>query len=300
MTAAPIPRVDWSGVQFFVAVAETGSIAGAARRLRVHHSTVLRRIAQLEDDLGCRLFDRLPDGHVLTANGNALAQHLAGVSDHVDSMQRQLTGLDPSLEGTLRVTSSDIIVEGLLMPCMAEFRRRHPRLRLQLVTGYQFTALTRRDADVAVRGADRAPHDLIARRVGHIETVLCASKRYLARAGAHLPLAEQRWITLHESVTFPRLDAWMRTHVSRERIVLRADSLAASADAVAAGLGIGLLPRPLVAARSELVQLGEPEPGLEKQIWVLMHPEMQRSARAHALFQFLCESLSTDARLAHD
>ncbi|KAB2896758.1 MAG: LysR family transcriptional regulator, partial [Kofleriaceae bacterium] len=293
MTSPPTSRLDWSAVQFFVAVAETGSIAGAARRLRVNHSTVLRRVAQLEDHLGCRLFDRLPGGYVLTASGNSLAQHLAGVSDQVESVHRQLTGLDPSLEGTLRVTSSDVVVEGLLMPLLAEFRRRHPGVTLQLVTSYGFAALTRREADVAVRGADRAPHDLVAQRVGHIETVLCASKRYLARVGTDTPLAEHRWITLDESIAFPMLDAWIRKHVSRERIVLRVDSLVGAADAVAAGLGIGMLPRPLVAARRDLVQLGQPEPGLEKPIWVLVHPQMQRNARAQALFRFLCESLST-------
>ena len=289
-------QLDWVDLQFFVAVAETGAIAGAAQRLRVNHSTVLRRIARLEDDLGCRLFDRLPGGYVLTANGNALAQHLGGLTDQVESAQRQLTGLDPSLEGTVRVATSDVVLEGLLMPLVAELRARHPGLRLQLVTSYRFTSLTRREADVAVRGADRAPPEMVARRVGHIETVMCASRRYLARAGADRPLAEHRWVALDTSLGFPQLDAWMRKHLPRDRVVLTVDSLVAAADAGAAGLGLGLLPRPLVGARPELLQLGAPELRLDKPIWVLMHAELARNARARAVFEHFADRLAVTLR----
>lgn len=292
-------RLDWGDVQYFVAVAESGSIGDAARRLGVNHSTVLRRIAQLEAALACRLFDRLPGGYALTTSGNALAEHLAGLSEQVDSVQRRLNGLDPAIEGPIRVTSSDIVVEGLLMPLLAQFRRAHPKVRVQLVVNYGFAALTRREADIAVRGADKAPKDLVARHVGHVETVLCAAKGYLDRVGHGLPLTEHRWVAVDESLSFALFEDWFRREVGRERVVLRVDSLVGVADAVAAGLGVGLLPRPLVQARPQLVELRPPEPGLDKAIWVLMHPDVQRTARVRALFEFLHERLAGDARLAH-
>lgn len=291
--------LDWGDIQFFVAVAESGSIGQAAQRLGVHHSTVLRRIAHLERTLACRLFDRLPGGYALTTSGNALAEHLAGLSEQVDAVQRHLTGLDPAIEGPIRVTSSDIVVEGLLMPLLARFRRQHPKVRVQLVMNYGFTALTRREADIAVRGADKVPKDLVARHVGRIETVLCASQAYLERAGPDLPLAAHRWVAVDESLSFALFEDWFRRHVGRDRVVLRVDSLVGVADAVAAGIGLGMLPRPLVHARPQLVQLQPPEPGLDKAIWVLMHPDVQRTARVRALFEFLHEQLAADARLAH-
>lgn len=290
----PAP-LDWGSVQFFLAVAESGTIAAAAKRLAVNHSTVLRRVAQLEGALRCRLFDRLPGGYALTASGNAFARNLAGLSDRVETVQRTLSGRDVSLAGTLRVTSSDIVVEGLLMPLLGELGRRHPRLAIQLVTSYEFSE----QADVAVRGADRAPPGLVGRCIGQIETVMCASERYLKRAGVDTPLAEHRWVSLHESLSFPMFQTWMRKHVRPEKIAVRVDSLVAAADAVAAGLGLGLLPQPLVTARRELVQIGRPEPGLRKRVWVLMHPQLQNSARVGAAFTFLHEALEADDRLTH-
>lgn len=292
--------LDWGDLQFFVAVADSGAIGDAARRLGVNHSTVLRRIARLESALACRLFDRLPGGYAPTASGNALAEHLAGLSVQVDSAQRRLTGLDPAIEGPIRVTSSDIVVEGLLMPLLAQFHQRHPKVRLQLVMNYGFTGLTRREADIAVRGADKAPRDLVARHVGQVETVLCASRDYLDRAGRGLPLNEHRWVAVDESLSLALFEEWLRRHVGRERVVVRVDSLVGVADAVAAGIGLGMLPRPLVQARPHLVQLRPPEPGLNKAIWVLMHPEVQHTARVRALFDFLHEQLAADPRLAHD
>src|SRR6185436_17266091 len=92
----PAP-LDWADLQYFTAVVRSGSIAGAARALRVNHSTVLRRIASLEAALGVRLFDRLPGGYALTTEGNELTEHLAGLAEQVEAAQRHLTGRDAAI-----------------------------------------------------------------------------------------------------------------------------------------------------------------------------------------------------------
>lgn len=291
--------LDWGHVQFFLAVAEGGSIQSAAQRLSVNHSTVLRRIAALERQLGCRLFDRLPGGYALTAAGNNLAEHLGGLTEQLESAERQVRGLDAALQGAVRVTSSDIVVEGLLMPLLAQFRRRHPQVQVQLVMNDTFTALNRSEADVAVRGADAAPANLVAQHVGQVESVLCASPLYLQSAGRERPLDRHRWVGVDESPAFGMFDQWLREHVAPERIAVRVDSLGGVADAVAQGLGVGILPLPLVAARPGLVQLGPPEPTLRMPLWVLMHPDVEHTARVSALFQFLVEALLADPNLAH-
>ncbi len=297
---APAATPDWGDLQYFLAVAEAGAIGAAARRLQVNHSTVLRRIARLERALGCRLFDRLPGGYALTASGNALAEHLAGLGEQVGTTQRQLAGLDPAVEGPVRVTSSDIVVEGLLMSLLARFRQRHPGVQIQLTMNYGFDALTQREADIAVRGADQAPPGLIARRVGHVETLLCASRRYLAEAGPARALSEHRWVVVDESLSFALFESWFRRHVPPDRVVARIDSLVGVAEAVAGGLGVGMLPRPLLQSRPELVALAPAEPTLDKPVWLLMHPDVRHSARVRALFDFLHEALRADPRLAHD
>lgn len=291
---------DWADVQFFVAVAEAGGVGAAAERLRVNHSTVLRRLARLERRLGARLFDRLPGGYAPTAAGNALAAHLAGVSEQVEAARRHLAGLDPAIEGPIRVTSSDVVVEGLLMPLLANFRTLHRGVRIELVMGYGYADLAPREADVAVRGADALPPQLVGRRVGRLQTVLCASGRYLARVPRGTPLHAHRWVIADESLGFAHFEAWFTPRVPPERVAMRIDSLVGLADAVVAGVGVGMLPLPLVRVRSDLVPLADPEPALDKPIWVLMHPDVQRTPRVRALYRHLVTALGADANLAHD
>lgn len=291
--------LDWGHLQFFLAVAESGSIRTAAQRLAVNHSTVLRRIAALEQQLGCRLFDRLPGGYALTAAGNHLAEHLGGLAEQMESAERQVRGLDPALHGAVRVTSSDLVLEGLLMPLLAGFRRRHPLVRIQLVVNDMVATPGRSEADVAVRGADEAPPNLVARRVGRVESVLCASPRYLQSTDRARTVDRHRWVVVDESLSSGTFDRWIRAHVPAERVVMRVDSLVGVADAVAQGIGVGFVPRPLVLARPDLVPLGPPEPALDRPIWVQMHPDVQHAARVRALFRFLGDTLEADPNLAH-
>ena len=290
---------DWSDLQFFTAVAQGGSIANAARLLGVNHSTVLRRVAGLETALGSRLFDRLPTGYALTAAGNALAEDLSGVSEQIDAAHRRLLGLDEEIRGTVKLASSDIIVEGLLMPLLAEFRQRHRAVSIQLHTSFGAAHLSRQEADIAVRSTDQPPGHLIARCVGELESVLCASRAYLDAGGATRSIAQHRWIAIDESLGFANVERWLQAHVPTQQVVARIDSVLGVADAVAGGLGVGIVPRPLMAARPELVQLAPPDPLLSEPVWVLVHADAQRMARVHLLSEFLHDRLVADPHLAH-
>jgi DNA-binding transcriptional LysR family regulator len=92
---------------------------------------------------------------------------------------------------------------------------------------------------------------------------------------------------------------WLRTHVPDERIAMRLTSLAAMVDAVAAGVGVGLLLCPLAEAHAKLVRLQPPMESLDTQVWVLTHPDLRSVARVKALTDFLYERLSADPRLSH-
>lgn len=292
-------KADWSDLQTFQAVAQAGSLGGAARALGVNHSTVLRRLAALESALGSRLFDRLPSGYALTAAGNELAEDLGGVAEQVDAAQRRLLGLDAEVRGAVKLACSDVVVESLLLPLLAQFRRLHPALRVQVVIGQPYTGLSRQEADLALRSADRAPASLIARHVGDLESVLCASRDYVAAAGSGLPLAQHRWVAPDPVLALGLLDAWLREQVPPDRIVMRIDSLVGMADAVAAGFGVGLLPRALLARRPQLVALAPPDPALARPLWLLLHPDAQRIARVRALADFLHDGLSAHGLLGH-
>lgn len=290
--------LEWSDLQYFLAVCERGSIGAAAQALRVNHSTVLRRVASLERRLAVRLFDRLPRGYALTAHGHELAAGMTGIAEQLDAAQRQVTGADLALSGTLRLTAPDTLIQQLLLPLLAEFRTQHPQVRLELVANNTFLNLTQREADVAVRGSNKPPENLIGRRAGRIQTALYASRAHLKTLKPRHTPADYRWVGHEPSLSHLQSAQWMHRHVPAERIALRVDSLVTMAEAVAAGLGVAWLLCPLGEARG-LKRLEPPPIEFDTQVWVLTHPDLKRVARIKALTDFLYERLSADARLAH-
>lgn len=288
--------LDWDDLRHFLAIVERGSISGAAALLKVNHSTVLRRIGALEDRLAQRLFDRLPGGYALTAEGHALAEGLAGVRERIEAAQRALQGGDEQLRGTLRLTTTDTLLHGLLLPVLADFRARHPEVQLEVTVGNSFLSLTQREADVAVRGTNQPPENLVGRRAGVIRTALYAAPRYLDTLPPGAGPADWQWIALDESLAHLEQARRVRAQVEPARIALRFDTLVGMADAVAAGLGVGWLLCPLAAQRG-LVALEPPAPEMDTGIWVLTHPDLKALARVRALTEHLFDALSADARL---
>jgi len=311
--------LHWSDLQFFLAVCAQGSVGAAAQALGVNHSTVLRRIASLERSLAVRLFDRLPSGYVLTVRGQELVAQTAGVAEQLEAAQRRVAGGDLQLSGTIRLTAPDTLLRAVLLPHLARFRALHPQVVLELVINNRFLNLTRREADVAVRGSNRPPENLVGRRVGKVQTALYAATAYLDSIGraradaapadadlpeasvhdANLPDADLHWIGHAEPLAHLGSAQWIARHVAPERVVLRVDSLITLADAVAAGFGAGWLLCPLAAARPGLERLRAPPPEFDTQVWILTHPDLKRVARIRALTDFLHEALTTDPQLAH-
>lgn len=292
----------WDDLQVFLAVVQQGSILGAARALGVNHSTVLRRIGSLEHTLSTQLFDRLPGGYALTSSGNELAERLAGITEQIDGAHRQLMGVDVEIKGVVRLTTTDTLVHGLLMPLIVRFRERHPAVQVQIVVNNSFLSLTQREADVAIRGSNRPPENLVGRRVGNIQTALYAAQAYLDALGPgrrKTALADHRWVAPDESLSHLAQAQWLLKNIPAERIGVRVDSLVGMVDAVERGAGVGLLLCPLAEARPGLVQLEPPDERLDTQVWILTHPDLKQVARIRAFTQFMFDELSAHPGLAH-
>jgi DNA-binding transcriptional LysR family regulator len=281
---------DWDDLRFFLAVARNGSIAAAARYLDTNHSTVLRRLASLEKSLGARLFKRLSTGYAMTPAGEQLRDRLGGVSEQIESAQRQLAGLDAQPSGTIRVTSTDTLMQ-VLMPCFAAFRAEHPRIRLQVVMNNTFLSLTKREADVAIRPSNQPPENLVGRKVGHIRTALYASRAYWSAAKRKLDNCE--WVVPDESLAHLAQSKWAAKHVPEDRIAASVDSLLGMRDAVLAGLGVGMLLTLLAEGSDELIRVTEPDAALDTDVWILTHADLRQVPRVQLFTQFMHERLRT-------
>src|SRR6185295_18986358 len=143
--------IDWDVVRYFLAVARGGSVRAAAQRLGVNHSTVLRRIAQLEKHLGAQMFEKLPSGYRLTAAGEEVVQLAEQMEASSQQLETRVFGRDQSARGLLRVTLPPFLATHLLMPDFADFARTHPDIEMEILSSGELANLTNREADVAIR-----------------------------------------------------------------------------------------------------------------------------------------------------
>ena len=303
MPKAPRPAgtrpPSWDDLNAFLAVCKAGTLSEAARLLEVDHSTVLRRVGALETCLSTRLFDRLPSGYALTAPGNLFAEKLAGVADQIEAAHRHVLGLDEAVGGLIRVTTTDL---GLLLLAthIAEFADLHPRVEVHLSVNNSLLNLTQREADVALRGSNKPPENLVGRAVGKVPFALYASRSYLKNLGrAQRSVERLRFVAPDESLAHSPAAKWVARQVQPGQIALRVDSMAGMVEAVAQGVGAGMLPCPLADARKELERLAPPESGFDAQTWLLTHPSLRNVARIRVFTQFIAERLMQDPRLVH-
>ena len=291
-------RIDWEDLRIVLAVADASSLAAAARRLGVHHTTVLRRVAAFEKSLGIRLFDRLPTGYALTARGEELVAAARAMAETVTALERRLRGQDLRLEGELRVSTTDTLMNSVLPAHLAAFRERHPGILVEVSTANEMANLTRRDADVAIRPVLEPPESLVGRRICGVAFAPYAAPAYLARSG-HDPaaFAVHRWLAPDASLAVSSVARWMRTTLPGAEIALRADSLVGLRDGARAALGVAALPCYLGDTTPGLVRLSPPIPEMATALWVLTHDDLRRTARIRAFTELLAHALGSQRDL---
>jgi DNA-binding transcriptional LysR family regulator len=272
------------------ALGVAGSLAQAARRLGVDHSTAFRRLGGLEQRLGVRLFERARTGYAPTPAGEIAIATAQRVLDELGGLERRLAGEDLRPSGTVRVTTSDTLVD-FLAPIFAAFRGVHPEIVLEIVVSSTFFTLTRRDADVAVRPATDPGDTLVGRRVGTVAYAIYGLPRWFADGGAEVA-ADADWVGLEESLAHLAAARWMQAHVAPERIVQRANALSAILAGVRAGLGLAPLPCFVGDPVPDLARTPGTLAELETPLWLLTHPDLRRVARIRAFLDFAAEAIA--------
>jgi DNA-binding transcriptional LysR family regulator len=293
--------LSWDDFRYVKAIADTRSLALAADALGVNHSTVFRRLGQIEEQLGSRLFERSRSGYGLTSWGEQMVQLAARMSEDIVNFERRATGRDLRPSGELRVTTSDLVLRHVLLEPLVQFRRAYPNIVLELLVSTQMLNLAKREADIAVRTVYQTPpEDLIGEKIADLGwAVFGASARGsqpfdLASAGK-----EEDWVALPDHATVARMARWYRQNVHESRIVYRANTMVGLAEAASAGMGLALLPSYIAHAFPRLTQLSPLLPELKGELWVLVHPDLYSSARVRAFLDFCTAGLVQSSEHAH-
>ena len=275
--------MDWDDLRFFLALARSGSVSQAGRSLGVTHTTVARRIAALESNLGARLFDRTADGYAMTQTGEDILASAESVEEVVFGIDRQVFGKDRSLTGELRVTMPYDFANAVLVPELPDFLRRYPDIDLELLTTTGTLDLQARQADLAVRLTPNPPDYLVGRRVLPLMHGVYAAPVLLRRSNKSPP------VVLHRSER--ELPEWVRHHFPKASVVLRTDSVATMCEAVKAGLGFARMPCFVGDQERRLRRLKLELTPSKWGAWVLNHADLKATARVRAGREFVTEAL---------
>jgi DNA-binding transcriptional LysR family regulator len=306
-----VAELDWSDLRHALAVADARSLVGAARRLGVNHTTVLRRLDALEARLGTRLFDRRRSGYLPTAAGELVVSQARRMADEVDAIERHVLGRDRELTGLLRVTTAFVVMEHLLPPALAAFAAAYPRIEVEVVENGFLVDLARRsadpalphsqrEADVALRLSAQVADHLVGRPLG-----LSHCRVYALRGAPGLPqtvqpiatlVREAPWVAFERDASARVYDRWMQRQLADARVRVRVDIFNAVASMLWTGIGVGVLPCFMEPRCPELVAVSDPIPELSVPLWMITHPDLRRTARVQAFMREVGDALA--ARLA--
>lgn len=287
--------LNWSDLKYFLAVARCGSLARAADRLRVTHSTVFRRINSLESAVGVKLFARLPEGYRLTDTGVEVLAYVERVSDRIDELQRLLDNRNDNLSGVINVTAPHNLAYRFLPGCIRDFQEEYPDIHINLLVGNDDLNLSRREADIAIRATPAPPDYLVGHKLLSLAWGAYAAPGYLELCGRPEGLADLAGHRIISSrldlFRLPAFD-WVERNIPPERIVARGSDLVTLSALAVAGVGIALLPDD--QAKPELERLFTIEPGQCSDIWLLTHPDLRDNRRLQVFKSFLMERLRAD------
>ena len=273
--------MEWSDLKIFLAVAREGTLGAAARRLGQTQPTMGRRIRALEAAVGQTLFQRTSDGFVLTDEGVAVLRHAERIEEEAIAFERELAGEGPTLDGQLRVSSSDWFGVHVLTPLFAPFLRAHPRITIELLTESRLLSLARREADLVFRIHPFDEPEIVQRKAMHMDYALYGAPglpRPVAGDGAGTTL-----VTMDAAFGDLPDVQWLRRLLPNAHVAFRSNNREAQAQICAAGAGFAVLPRPLGdrIAGIEPIDLGDAPPG--RDVWMGYHRDLRRLARLRAL-----------------
>jgi DNA-binding transcriptional LysR family regulator len=284
-------KLAWDDLHTVLAVSRAGSLSGAARALDIEHSTVFRRLEDIERRLGLSLFERQRNGYLINSHGEAIAEAAQVMEEAALSAERRVSGADASLKGVVRLATSEMLGAYLMPQILKDFLTENPDIEVEMDLSNRAVDLTRREADIALRATMSPPEHLIGRKVAEINTAVYAACDLVPNGISEDSLEQLPWIGFDESLANVPQAKWMRERLPNVVPRLRMDSFLAVLRSAAAGVGAANLPCFAASQEPKLIRVSTPIDGPRMELWLLTHPDVRGNARVRALLDYLAEQV---------
>jgi len=286
----------WDDLRPFLAFARAGSMQAAAKTLGVNQSTVQRRIAELEEQIGHRLVERHLTGYRLTELGEELRPAAEEVETAMATFERRLAARDRSLAGTIRVTCGSILAQRLQRtPLIDSFHARHPGIRIELLISDRYLDLSKGEADLAIRAGEPKDEALVRRKIGEAPWAVYPSRAYVERHGRpERPEDIERHfvVACGDAIAHYPGARWLRSVAPHAKIATRSDNWPGLVLAVKSGAGLAALLVFQGDRESDLVRVMD-DIDLVTPYYLLMHRDMQKTPRVRAFADFVASEIKS-------
>ena len=277
--------MDWEDIKTFHEVMGAGTVRAAAKCLNVHHSTVSRRIEQLEKSLDVTLFERRPEGYFPTQAGEELSKAAGQFGEDLLSVERQIAGRDNELSGTIKVTMAEPFAIKVFAPRLREFCDKYPGLELEILTSYDLLDVARREADIAIRMDNNPPDTLVGKRLFTYNTSIYAHPEYLSRHDFIDHPEKARWLGWMAGES--RFPDWTQdTEYARVPVWGNFSSIGLQIEMARAQMGLIMVPCMTADDEDGLVRATDSDPAPSRDIWILTHEDLRHTARIRAFMEF--------------
>jgi DNA-binding transcriptional LysR family regulator len=281
---------DWDLLQSFLAVARTGRLTVAAKRLGVDHSTLSRRLVTLEGALGAKLFDRALSGYSLTHQGEDLLARAEAMESTALAIQSDVGQGRSQVSGTVRIGTPDGFGTAFLASVIHELTAAQPALQIDLVATPLGFSLSKREADIAISLSRPAEGRVHVRKLTDYHLGLYAAVGAPAawrETGSLEEVAALPFISYIDDLLYtPELD-YAPPQLKAVEPRLRSSSLIAQYQACAAGAGLCILPCFLADPDTRLVRVLPEVMNLTRSFWMIVHSDMRDLARIRVTGDFI-------------
>jgi len=286
---------DWNQIRAFLAVADEGSLSSAARVLGQTQPTIGRQISALEESLNILLFERNGQRLELTSQGADLVVHVRAMADAAHRVSLAAAGQNQEIEGTVRISASDILAHHVLPEFWMRIQEIAPQLKIDLVATNSLSNLLQREADIAIRHVRPEQNELVAKLIRDEKAFIYGARTYLNRRGWPKSLAD---LKAHDFVHFGSVEEALGHfnplgyELTEKNFRIGSDSGIASWGMVVQGLGLGVMSDTVAAQSPGLEKVFPDQEALKFPMWLVTHRELNTSRKIRLVFDTLAEFLT--------
>lgn len=293
-------KFDWGSIESFLAIARAGKLTTAAQKLGIEHSTLSRRIKNLEASLQARLFERSAKGYRLTPQGERLMVTAQEMETLAIQAEQNIAGSSSRIAGVVRIGATDGFGTSFLAPRLCTMSARHPELQLELVTMPRLFNLTKREADMAIGLRRPEKGQIYARKLVDYELGLYGSAEYLEKNGAPTKtsdLQDHKFVGYIPDLIYAEELNYLPLVSKGIEPQMTSSNLLAQLSMTQNNAGLCILPHFMASVHPNLQHVLADEILITRSFWLLVHSDIRDHARIRYCSDFLTEEVRANKHL---